>query len=80
MTHLRVSFAIAIVTVTAVIPFAHGDGDSGPTFKAKNESGEARTINVAGFPVVAPDNPFFLDLGTNGRRCVRTFARCRSGC
>ena len=80
MTHLRVSFAIAVVTVTAVIPLAHGDGDDGRAFKAKNESGEARTINVAGFPVVAPDNPFFLDLGTNGRRCVRTFARCRSGC
>jgi hypothetical protein len=70
MTHLRITFAIAVVTVTAVIPLAHGDGDNGRAFKAKNESGEARTINVAGFPVVAPDNPFFLDLGTNGRRCV----------
>ena len=70
MTHLRVSFAIAVVTVTAVIPLAHGDGDNGRAFKAKNESGEARTINVAGFAVVDPDNPFFLDLGTNGRRCV----------
>jgi cytochrome c peroxidase len=36
----------------------------------KNESGAARTINVAGFSVVATDNPFFLDLGVNGRRCV----------
>jgi hypothetical protein len=70
MTHLRVSFAVAILTVTAVIPLAHGDGDNDQAFKAKNESGEARTINVAGFPVVAPENPFFLDLGTNGRRCV----------
>jgi cytochrome c peroxidase len=70
MTHFRVSLAVAVVTVTAVIPLAHGDGDNGRAFKAKNESGEARTINVAGFPVVAPDNPFFLDLGTNGRRCV----------
>ena len=39
-------------------------------FEAANESGRARTINVAGFPVVADDNPFFLDLGVNGRRCV----------
>jgi hypothetical protein len=49
MTHLRVSFAVAVVTVTAVIPLAHGDGDNDRAFKAKNESGEARTINVAGF-------------------------------
>jgi len=35
-----------------------------------NQSGWATTINVAGFPVVARDNPFFLDLGINGRRCV----------
>lgn len=35
-----------------------------------NESGRATTINVAGFPVVAIHNPFFQDLGVNGRRCV----------
>ena len=35
-----------------------------------NESGIARTINIGGFPVVAESNPFFLDLGLNGRRCV----------
>ena len=35
-----------------------------------NESGASRTINVAGFPVVADANPFFLDLGVNGRRCI----------
>jgi len=64
MTHLRITFAIAVVTVTAVIPLAHGDGDNGRAFKAKNESGEARTINVAGFPVVAPDNP---SSSTSGR-------------
>jgi cytochrome c peroxidase len=70
MTRLRISVAVAVVTVTAVIPLARGDDDHGRAFKAKNESGEARTINVAGFPVVASDNPFFLDLGSNGRRCV----------
>src|SRR5262245_55172332 len=68
MTPIRASAAAAIVTVVAIIPLARGDDDN--TFKAKNESGEARTINVAGFPVVARDNPFFLDLGANGRRCV----------
>ncbi len=70
MTRLRVGCAVAIVAITAIIPLARGDQDHGRAFKAKNESGEARTINVAGFPVVAADNPFFLDLGTNGRRCV----------
>ena len=39
-------------------------------FTVDNESGRAATINVAGFPVVARTNPFFLDLGVNGRRCV----------
>lgn len=42
----------------------------GSVFTVHNESGAARTLNVAGFPVVAGDNPFFLDLGVNGRRCV----------
>jgi hypothetical protein len=35
-----------------------------------NESGAARTINVSGGPVVDDGDPFFLDLGINGRRCV----------
>ena len=45
-------------------------GNEGSVFTVDNESGRAATINVAGFPVVARDNPFFLDLGVNGRRCV----------
>jgi hypothetical protein len=42
----------------------------GAIFTADNESGKARTINVAGFPVVSDDNPFFRDLGANGRRAL----------
>ena len=42
----------------------------GSVFDILNETGLARTINIAGFPVVANDNPFFRDLGVNGRRCV----------
>src|SRR5262245_949285 len=41
-----------------------------PAFTADNKFGRAQTINVAGFPVVAEDNPFFTGLGINGRRCV----------
>lgn len=32
---------------------ASGADDDGPVFSARNESGEAWTINVAGFPIVA---------------------------
>src|SRR5262249_56032888 len=46
------------------------DGPEGSALAVDNESGRAATINVAGFPVVARTNPFFLDLGVNGRRCV----------
>src|SRR4030095_2181027 len=48
-------------------PLAGSPHDS--AFTADNKSGRAQPINVAGFPVVAEDNPFFLDLGINGRRC-----------
>jgi hypothetical protein len=53
-----------------MIPMARSDDDAHRPFKAKNEAGVAWTINVGGSPVVDPDNPFFMDLGTNGRRCV----------
>ena len=50
---------------------ARGEGaPQGRVFTVHNESGMARTINVAGLPVMAVDNPFFLDLGVNGRRCI----------
>jgi hypothetical protein len=39
-------------------------------FTVDNESGAAQTISVNGGPVVDEANPFFLDLGINGRRCV----------
>ena len=44
-------------------------GSRAPVVNAENESGVARTINMNG-PVVDDDNPFFADLGVNGRRCV----------
>ncbi|TMQ17507.1 MAG: hypothetical protein E6K82_21080, partial [Candidatus Rokuibacteriota bacterium] len=68
--------AIGLVMVVAgalVAPWARGADSTGPhgsIYTVDNESGKARTINVAGFPVVAEANPFFLDLGGNGRRCV----------
>jgi len=51
----------------AIAPAARGS--RAPVVNAENASGVARTINVNG-PVVDDDNPFFADLGVNGRRCV----------
>jgi cytochrome c peroxidase len=65
---------VATTLVGALLtPVARGADTSGPQgaiFTTDNESGKARTINVAGVPVVADTNPFFQDLGANGRRCV----------
>jgi cytochrome c peroxidase len=67
---------VLLVVVTAgalVAPGARGADDEdaqGSVVSVENESGRAQTINVAGFPVVDTTNPFFLDLGVNGRRCV----------
>src|SRR5262245_15116548 len=47
-----------------------GDRQRVSAVTAGNESGAARTINVSGGPVVDDGNPFFRDLGINGRRCV----------
>lgn len=68
-----IGLVLAVVGGTPPMPSVRGQDAGGPQgaiFTVRNESGVARTINVAGFPVVATDNPFFLDLGVNGRRCV----------
>jgi len=62
---------IAVATTALLaVSSARGDRDHGYSFDAANGSGGARTISVGDLPVIAPDNPFFLDLGVNGRRCV----------
>ena len=69
-----VAVAVVLALGCALLaPWARGADSAGPQgsiYTVGNESGMARTINVAGFPVVAESNPFFLDLGVNGRRCV----------
>lgn len=66
--------ALALATTVSAVPVVWGADDVGGThgtvLETPNESGVARTINVGGFAVVAESNPFFLDLGINGRRCV----------
>src|SRR4030095_16298196 len=61
---------LLVVAVTGGITGPRAGSPHDSAFTADNKSGRAQTINVAGFPVVAEDNPFFLDLGINGRRCV----------
>src|SRR4029453_10749934 len=51
----------------ALAPAARGSRT--PVVNAQKDFGTARTINMNG-PVVDDDNPFFADLGVNGRRCV----------
>jgi hypothetical protein len=67
-----VGLLIVLVGIFAASSVRGQDGRAplGAVFSIWNESGLARTINVAGFPVVALQNAFFRDLGVNGRRCV----------
>jgi cytochrome c peroxidase len=68
--------ALVLATVVGgwlVAPSARGqsgDRERVSAVTVANESGAARTINVSGGPVVDDGDPFFLDLGINGRRCV----------
>ena len=70
-----VAMGLGVATLAGALlaPTARGGAGAGPQgsiFTTVNDSGIARTINIAGFPVVAGANPFFQDLGINGRRCV----------
>jgi hypothetical protein len=70
---LGIGLTLAVVGVALLTSSVGGQDDQGPrgrVFDVINGSGAARTINVAGFPVVATANAFFQDLGVNGRRCV----------
>ena len=65
------SLVVGLTTITiAITVFGNvARGSRAPVVNAENDSGVARTINVNG-PVVDDANPFFADLGVNGRRCV----------
>jgi cytochrome c peroxidase len=70
---LSLFLLVAALLGAAVVPFlatAQDNGAQGSVFDADNDSGKARTVSVSFFPVVATQNPFFLELGANGRRCV----------
>jgi cytochrome c peroxidase len=60
----------ALLLLAAIGTFGAGDGILIPSFAVfPNPSGFIATVNQGG-PTVEASNPFFQDLGTNGRRCV----------
>jgi cytochrome c peroxidase len=70
---MAIGVTSAAIFGAILAPLARGAdalGPQGSVFTVDNESGAARTISVTGLPVVADSNPFFQDLGANGRRCV----------
>jgi cytochrome c peroxidase len=65
----RVAF-VGFLLLAAVGTFAAGSGILVPTFAVfPDPGGSFGTVNQAG-PTVEATNPFFQDLGANGRRCV----------
>jgi hypothetical protein len=68
---LAIGLVVTVIGAASPARSARGEvAPQGRVVTVHNESGRSRTINIAGFPVMALDNPFFLDLGANGRRCV----------
>ncbi len=63
------SDALATEATTSRSAAEDTSGRSSAVFTTRNGSGKARTINVGGGPVTDPSNPFFQDLGSNGRSC-----------
>jgi len=61
---------VALTAVTAILVFsqAHENGKIPNLLPFANPSGFAQTFTSNG--AIDLDNPFFQDLGTNGRRCV----------
>jgi len=68
---LRIASAVALlVATTAGIAFSDSFGLVIPKFQVFGDpDGAFATINVGG-PTDTSTNPFFLDMGTNGRTCV----------
>jgi len=59
--------AIASLLVAGPPPAAADEGAAG-LIASSDHAGQLRTLHVGGH--IDPDNPFFQDIGTNGRRCV----------
>jgi cytochrome c peroxidase len=68
---LRIALLVALcVAAAAGLAFSDSSGLVIPKFQIfGNPDGAFATINAGG-PTETSTNPFFLDMGTNGRRCV----------
>ena len=65
---LRVSLILAIASILAVAAKLPADDVDPNLIASTDASGQLRTFNTSG--AIDLDNPFFQNLGTNGRRCV----------
>ena len=70
---IRVSVLVCTAAVVGPLVVARGvtaadDERNSRIIESRNASGELRTFNVNG--AIDQQNPFFKDLGTNGRSCV----------
>ena len=62
--------AVLLLSGATALAIAQGANDSIPTFQEFSDpAGRFANLNTAG-PTDIASNPFFQDLGTNGRRCV----------
>jgi len=64
------SIAVLLLTGATGLAIAHSSNESVPIFQEFSDpAGRFANLNTAG-PTEMASNPFFQDLGTNGRRCV----------
>lgn len=64
------SIATLLVAAAAALAFSESSNSAIPRFQVfPDPDGAFATINLKG-PTGTSTNPFFLDMGTNGRRCV----------
>ena len=60
--------ATGLAVSTVAISYAASDATTSPVLTTRNETGYASTVSTQG--TIDRQNPFFQDLGTNGRACV----------
>lgn len=72
MTIIAIALAAAALATSAFAKDEHGDGKLPNMFSAVNAHGKDATYSTAGF--IDLNNPFFKNLGSNGRSCVSCHA------
>src|SRR5215204_3892619 len=67
-TITRIGLTAVLASPAVVFSFAPSDGVTSSMMTTRNETGHATTVSTQG--KIDRKNPFFQDLGTNGRTCV----------